>query len=122
MKRNKIFYIIIILSIILGTVSLFLDGAVKIVFVVVQFTLIAVAVFMLTPAYHKMMARHLWNKYCVDAEWEYVDKVDPYCVEYNVTLEVYGYAYTGYGFVSAGEKEVHYMACVCPDGTVINIL
>jgi hypothetical protein len=123
MKQSKIFYTLIILSFVTGVTTFLIDNRVWMaILALVQFALLAAAVFTLTPAYHKLVARHLWNKYWTDAEWEHADTVDQYCAEYNITLEVYGYFYTGNGYVTAGEKEIDHIACVCPDGSTVNIL
>ena len=123
MTQNKTFYVIIVLSVIVGSVSLFMDStAWRVVFALVQFALFCLAIFTLSPAYHRIMARWLWDEYWTDAEWEHADTVDPYCAEYNITLEVYGYFYTGDGYITAGEKEIGHITCICPDGSTVNIM
>lgn len=122
MKHNKAFFTLIILSIVISTVRSFFRVEAGVVLVIIQFIVIILAVFTLTEAYHKMVAKYLWSRYCYMADWEYVDRVDTYCTEYNVTLEVFGYSFFGCGVNSAGEKEICDIVCACPDGKVVVII
>lgn len=122
MKHNKVFFTLIILLVVIGTVGYFSNGEVRIVLAIIQFIIVILAVFTLTETYHKMVAKYLWSRYCDRADWEYVDRVDTYCTEYNVTLEVFGYSFFGCGVNSVGEKEINYIVCTCPDGTVVVIV
>lgn len=117
MKHNKVFFALIILSIVIGAVGSFFRVEVRIVLAIIQFIVIILAVFTLTETYHKMVAKYLWSRYCGMAEWKYVD-----CTKYKVTLEVFGYSFFGYGDNSAEDKEINYIVCVCPDGTVVSII
>lgn len=117
MKHNKVFFTLIILLVVIGTVGYFSNGEVRIVLAIIQFIIVILAVFTLTETYHKMVAKYLWSRYCDRADWEYVD-----CTEYNVTLEVFGYSFFGCGVNSAGEKEICDIVCNCPDGTVVVIV
>ena len=122
MKHNKVFFTLIILSIVIGAVGTFFRVEVRILLAIIQFTVVILAVFTLTEPYHKMVAKYLWSRYCDMADWEYVDRVDTYCTEYNVTLEVFGYSFFGCGVNSAGEREINDIVCTCPDGTVVVIV
>lgn len=117
MKHNKAFFILIILSIVIGAVGSFFRVEVRIVLAIIQFVVVILAVFTLTETYHKIVAKYLWSRYCYQAEWEYVDRT-----EYNVTLEVFGYSFFGCGVNSAGEKEICDIVCACPNGTVVVIV
>jgi hypothetical protein len=62
-------------------------------------------------------ANLLWSAYGCDAVWEAFDRVDDYCTECNISLEIDGFVFEGTGTICHGEKEIHSLECTAPDGT-----
>lgn len=67
-------------------------------------------------------AHLLWSAYGCDAEWEAYDRVDDYCTECNITLEVEGFVFEGTGTICCGEKEIQSLECTAPNGEKITIV
>lgn len=71
----------------------------------------------------KKDAIKLWQEFADDAIWERTDFVDPpYTWECNITLEIDGYSFYGWGYETAGEGEIHELVCIQPDGKKIDII
>ena len=69
-----------------------------------------------------MTPEEIWDKYHKDADWERVDFVDPpYCWECNITLEVDGYKFSGYGTECCGNREIESLECITPEGKTVKI-
>ena len=73
-----------------------------------------------------MTPDEIWEKIWIpnfrDAEFDRVDRVDDYCWECNISLEVDGYKFGGYGTDSCGNHEIEYLECVCPDGSTVKLV
>lgn len=66
-------------------------------------------------------AMRLWEEYGCDAEWDAYDPVDDYCWACSIFLEIDGFVFSGEGYKTCGEKEVDFVECTCPDGTVVKV-
>ena len=64
----------------------------------------------------------LYLSHAQNAEWETTDRVDPYTIECNISLNVDGYEFAGYGSICSGEKDIESLVCICPDGTTVSII
>lgn len=67
-------------------------------------------------------AYELWDKYQNDCDWDAYDHHD-HQDECNVSMEVEGFKFEGYGFMDpyGAYKEVESMDCTLPSGRVINV-
>ena len=68
-----------------------------------------------------MTPQELWDQFGCDAEWERVDRVDDYCWDCIISLEVDGHKFSGSGYECCEDREITSLECELPDGTVIDI-
>lgn len=68
------------------------------------------------------VAELIWNNAGQDAQWDPYDRVDAYDIECNVSLEIAGYKFEGWGVISCGEKIPQKIECAMPNGETIRII
>lgn len=67
-------------------------------------------------------AKAIWESCSGDAEWDPYDHIDDFCWACSIYLEADGFVFEGEGQqVSGGIREIEYVDCTCPDGTVIRV-
>lgn len=67
------------------------------------------------------IAKQIWDDWSCDAEWEGYDRVDDYCLACGIYLEVDGYIFEGEGQIVCGDREIEYVDCTCPNGSVVRV-
>ena len=67
------------------------------------------------------IARKIWEANACDADWTNYDRVDDYCISCSIKLDIDGYMFEGEGQIVGADKEIVYVNCTCPDGTVVRV-
>lgn len=69
-----------------------------------------------------MTPQELWERFAFDAEWEVTDRPDDYTQDCSIYLEVDGYTFEGWGYITCGEKDIQELECTTPEGKKIQII